>query len=129
MFVWNSGNTVNCFTRNTVRDIACERARPNSGASCVDEIITHPMARTKKSLRQERPALFPHTFTLAPDVVETLQRLCRDASDFLGRSVSSSAIVRALVRQIDQQGPPAADALFLLVEKELKGGVMWGKKK
>jgi hypothetical protein len=70
-----------------------------------------------------------HTVSLTPDVVEVLQRLSRDASDFLGRTVSSSAIVRALVRQIDQQGPPASDALFLLVEKEMKGGRLWGKKK
>lgn len=67
--------------------------------------------------------------TLTPDVVTTLQRLSQNASDFLGRRVSSSAIVRALVRQVDQQGPPAADALFLVVEKEMKDGRLWGKKK
>jgi len=37
--------------------------------------------------------------------------------------------VRALVRQIDQQGPSAADALFFVVEKEMQGGRLWGKKK
>lgn len=70
-----------------------------------------------------------HTFTLTEDVMEMLRRLSSDASDLLGRTVSSSAIVRALVRQIDQQGPPASDALFLLVEKEMQGGRIWGKKK
>ena len=70
-----------------------------------------------------------HTFTLTEDVVEMLRQLSSDATDFLGRTVSVSAIVRALVRQIDQQGPPAADELFLLVEKEMKGGRIWGKKK
>lgn len=87
------------------------------------------MARTPKPSSQAHPPLAVHTVSLTPDVVEVLQRLSRDASDFLGRTVSSSAIVRALVRQIDQHGPPAADALFLLVEKEMKGGTMWGKKK
>jgi hypothetical protein len=87
------------------------------------------MARTKKPSPQEQPPLAVHTVTLTPDVVTTLQRLSRDASDFLGRTVSSSAIVRALVRQIDQQGPPAMDALFLLIEKEMQGGRLWGKKK
>lgn len=77
----------------------------------------------------ENPALTVHTVTLTADVVEILQRLSQEATDFLGRKVSSSAIVRALVRQIDHQGPPAADALFLLVEKEMKGGRIWGKKK
>ena len=87
------------------------------------------MARIKKPPAPKKSAFSVHTFTLTKDVEETLQRLSQDASDFLGRSISSSAIVRALIRQVDQQGPPAADALFLLVEKELKGGVMWGKQK
>jgi hypothetical protein len=33
------------------------------------------------------------------------------------------------VRQIDHQGPPAIDALFLVVEQEMKDGRLWGKKK
>ena len=94
-------------------------------------IITPRMARTKKSVVQEKSALSLHTFTLAPDVVKTLQRLSRDASDFLGWPISSSAIVRALVRQVDQQadqhGSSAVEPLFLLVEQELKAGVTWGK--
>jgi hypothetical protein len=69
------------------------------------------------------------TMTLTPDVIATLSRLSRDASDFLGRKVSSSAIVRALIRQIDQQGPPACEALFILVEKEMKSGRIWGRKR
>jgi hypothetical protein len=87
------------------------------------------MAQTKKPPIPEKLHLTIHTFALTPDVVETLQRLSRDAADFLGRSISSSAIVRALVHQIAQHGPPAQDALFLLVEKELKEGVKWGRQK
>jgi hypothetical protein len=86
------------------------------------------MARVQKLPLREKPPLAVHTVTLTPDVVEALQRLSQDASDFLGRRVSSSAIVRALVRQVDQHGPPAVDALFHLVEKELKEGVFWGRK-
>ena len=87
------------------------------------------MADAKKPLlrKVQKPAV--HTVTLTPEVVEAIQRLSRDASDFLGRRVSGSAILRALVRQCIQQGPAAADALFLEIEKELKRGVMWGKKK
>jgi FixJ family two-component response regulator len=87
------------------------------------------MARAKKSLTEEKPQFSIHTFTLSSDIVEGLQRLSRDASDFLGRSISSSAIIRALVRQVEKQGPSAADDLFFEVERELKAGVMWGKKK
>jgi FixJ family two-component response regulator len=89
------------------------------------------MARTKKAVRQEQSGLSIHSVTLAPDVVETLRRLSRDASDFLGWPVSGSAIIRALVRQVDQQadqhGPAAVEALFLQIEQELKSGVRWGK--
>lgn len=85
------------------------------------------MVRTKKPPIQKKPEFSIHTVTLTPDVAESLHRLSRDASDFLGRTVSSSAIVRALVRQVIQQGPPAADALFIQVEKEIKAGVKWGK--
>jgi hypothetical protein len=84
------------------------------------------MAQTKKPTPQP---LAVHTVTLAADVVTILRRLSEEASDFLGRSVSSSAIVRALVRQIDQQGPPASEALFLVVEQEMKDGRLWGRKK
>lgn len=90
------------------------------------------MARAKKSLKSpsaEKPEFSVHSITLTPDVVKALHHLSRDATDFLGRSISSSAIIRALVRQVTRQGPPAADALFLEVERELKEGVMWGKRR
>jgi hypothetical protein len=87
------------------------------------------MARIPKPSTPKKSVFAVHTVTLTPDVVEILQRLSQEATDFLGRAVSSSAIVRALVRQIDQQGPPAQEALFILVEKEMKDGRLWGKKK
>lgn len=87
------------------------------------------MARTQNPPLQmvSKPAV--HTVTLTPDVVEAIQQLSRDASDFLGRKVSGSAIIRALVRQAVKHGAPAAEVLFLEVEKELNAGVLWGSKK
>lgn len=87
------------------------------------------MARIPKPSAPKKSVFSVHTFTLTEDVAETLRQLSSDASDFLGRTVSDSAIVRALVRQVTKQGPPASDALFLVVEEELKDGVIWGKKK
>lgn len=87
------------------------------------------MTRTKTPTREEKPAFSIHSITLAAEEVRALDHLSRAASDFLGRSISSSAIVRALIRQLVRQGPPAADALFLEVERELKAGTMWGKQK
>jgi hypothetical protein len=85
------------------------------------------MGRPKKPSIHDKPEFSTHSVSLTPDVVDALRRLSSEASDFLGWPVSSSAIVRALVRQVIQKGPPAADALFLQVEKELKSGVKWGK--
>lgn len=87
------------------------------------------MARTPKPSAPKKSAFSVRTFTLTADVEETLRQLSSDATDFLGRTVSDSAIIRALVRLTDQQGPPASSVLFLKVEEELKDGVTWGKKK
>jgi hypothetical protein len=58
-----------------------------------------------------------------------LRQLARDASDVIGRTISGAAIVRALIRQAVQQGPPGAEAVFMLVEQELRDGVRWGKQR
>ena len=84
---------------------------------------------TPKPPSPAHPPLAVHTVTLAADVVTILLRLSDEASDFLGRSVSSSAIVRALVRQVEKRGSWATESLFLEVEQEMKDGRLWGKKK
>jgi len=85
------------------------------------------MARTRKKPPEERPLLTIHSVTLTAEESAILRRLSSSATDFLGRSISNSAVIRALLRQIDKQGPPAADTLFIEIENELKGGVRWGK--
>jgi hypothetical protein len=85
------------------------------------------MAARKRTLPVE--PLKVCTVKLTPETEQMLQRLSQDASDFLGWTVSNSAIVRALIRQVSRQGPPAADALFLEVEEEIQSGRVWGKKK
>jgi hypothetical protein len=94
----------------------------------VDEILSHSMPRTKKppseETLEEEPRIGVHSFTLTPDVIDALKQLSRDATDFLGRMVSSSAVVRALVHQAMRRGSPGAYELFPEVEKELDAGVM-----
>jgi hypothetical protein len=87
------------------------------------------MARAKKPPAQEKPQLAIHSVALTAEEVDALRRLSREASDFLGWSISNSAIVRALLRQIVKQGPAEADALFVEIERELKAGVRWGKQR
>ena len=81
------------------------------------------MACVRKSVTREGPQLSNHSVTLTPDVVEGLDQLSQGASDFLGRSISSSAVIRALVRQVAKQWPGTIDALFLEIERELKADV------
>jgi len=86
------------------------------------------MARAKT--KPKRQPLVIRSLTLTHDADETLQRLSRDASDSLGWTVSSSAIVRALLRYVAQQPPAwALSHLFPLVEREIASGMVWGKKK
>ena len=85
------------------------------------------MARTKKPPTQEQPQFSIHTISLTTEETKVLQNLSQEASDFLGRSISNSAVIRALIRQVVKQGPSAADDLFFEVERELKAGVRWGK--
>jgi hypothetical protein len=77
----------------------------------------------------ERPPLSIHSVTLSAEESAILQRLSQEATDFLGRSISGSAVIRALLRQIEKQGPSAADDLCFEVERELKAGVHWGKQR
>lgn len=59
-----------------------------------------------------------------------LQQLSQDASDNLGWAVSSSAVVRVLIRYARRQ-PQAwiTSALYPLIEQEIAQGRVWGTKK
>jgi hypothetical protein len=84
-------------------------------------------ARTKPI---PRPEFLIRTVSLTPVEDKALRQLSQEASDFIGRTISGAAIVRALLRQATTQGAAWARAqLFPLVEAELSRGVRWGKKK
>ena len=85
--------------------------------------------RTEKRDGEKSP-LVVRSFTLTPTLDQTLQRLSQDASDFTGWTVSSSAVVRALLRYVEQQPDTwALSYLFPLNERELDAGVIWGSRK
>jgi hypothetical protein len=82
---------------------------------------THPMAHAKskpspkkptpksratetKKPVIEKPALVTHSLTLTRADEEILEHLSGDISDYTGRKISGSAILRALLRDTDQQG-------------------------
>jgi len=86
------------------------------------------MARAKTT--PKRQPLVMRSLTLTHDANETLQRLSQNASDSLGWTVSSSAIVRALLQYAEQQPSSWAQShLFPFVEREITSGMVWGKKK
>lgn len=73
--------------------------------------------------------LFPRTHTLSQDDNRLLDRLSQDASDALGWTVSTSAVMRALLRYVAQQPPTWAPAtLFPVIEQEIAAGTVWGSK-
>ena len=88
------------------------------------------MARAKKDQKKEKPKIHVQSMTLTPETEKTLQRLSGEASDYIGRKVSGSATVRALLRFADKQEYQWVLAqLCPMVEEELSSGVTWGKKK
>src|SRR5712691_2223973 len=104
------------------------KAKPTSLGDLFKQAKAEASPTLRKLSRSEEPALVVRSLTLTPAADATLQRLSGDASDYIGRKVSGSAIVRALLRQAEQQGSTAQ--LFPLLEMELTSGeVVWGKKK
>jgi hypothetical protein len=93
--------------------------------------ITHIMARAKtKPKNSDASKLLRRSLMIMPETGAALKWLGRDASDYIGWTVSSSAIVRALVYYAEQQPPGwATSQLFPLVEREIASGTVWGSKK
>jgi phage gp46-like protein len=86
------------------------------------------MARPKSAPKKQ--PLFPRTHTLSRNDDRVLQQLSQDASDALGWTVGSSAIIRALLQYVVQQPTAwASTALHPLIEQEIASGRVWGKKK
>lgn len=86
------------------------------------------MPRAKK--QPTKQPLHIRSLALTDEDVGTLQYLSQDATDFTGRRISSSAIMRALVHYAGQQSETwAREQLFPFVESELNAGVLWGKRK
>jgi hypothetical protein len=72
----------------------------------------------------------PHlirSLSLTPADSAALDDLAQDASDWLGWTVSGSALIRALIRYARGQGPGWQRAtLFPLLEEEIARGTTWG---
>jgi hypothetical protein len=73
-----------------------------------------------------QPALVVRSIALTPAADATLDRLIAEVSERTGRKTSASAVVRALLRSVEQRDLVARVAG--LIEAELTTGeVVWGK--
>lgn len=86
------------------------------------------MARPKS--KPLKPPLVVRSHTLTQETDDTLHRLNQDASDALGWTVGSSAVIRALLRYVAQQPSSwVSTTLHPLIEQEIASGIFWGTKK
>ena len=86
------------------------------------------VTRRTQTLSTEPLRAYP--LNLTPTANRFFQRLSREASDALGRTVSTSAMLRALLCYVEQQPRSwASTQLYPLVEQEIARGRVWGRKK
>jgi hypothetical protein len=76
--------------------------------------------------RPKNPLLKHHLVVLDAGNTETLAALSQACSDVLGRAVSRSGVLRALVRLSPRQ--PVA-LVAEVVAEEMNRGILWGAKK
>jgi hypothetical protein len=85
--------------------------------------MAHPKITPQKPFLVTRS----HTLTREADIL--LQQLNQEASDALGWTVGSSAVIRALLRYVEQQPAAwAAATLHPLIGQEIANGLFWGRK-
>ena len=83
-----------------------------------------------RKLPSKKEAFRISSFALTSSTGTILKRLSQDATDVMGRSISESAMVRALIRYIGQQPTSwAREHLYPCLETEMSAGVLWGKKR
>jgi len=82
---------------------------------------------TDQKSKPKTPFLI-RSYAIAEETEQTLENLKQDATDTIGRPISSSALLRAFVRFLAQQ-PSAwtAKQLHPLIEEEREQGRLWGR--
>jgi hypothetical protein len=86
------------------------------------------MAPRKPKIKKQ--PLVIRTHSLMAESERLLQRWSQEATDALGWTVSSSAMLRALLQYAARQPTAwASTTLFPIIEQEIQAGVLWGSKK
>jgi len=80
--------------------------------------------------RLKREPLKVVSVKLTPSAERMLQQLSQEASDVLGRPVSSSAVIRGLLEYVRRQPPMwTTEYLHPVIEHEIITGIVWGSKR
>lgn len=101
------------------------RAKKPTRNPTTKELLTHRI--TNKKLNPQKQPFVIHSFALVVDNEETLADVRQTATDAIGRPISGSAVVRALLRYVGQQ--PSfwiAKQIHPLLEQEIEAGRVWG---
>jgi hypothetical protein len=78
----------------------------------------------------KKASFLTRTHDLTPPTAALLMQLSIAATDTLGRAVSHSTVLRALLRYAEHQDPAwLRDQLFPLIEQELEVGTRAGRTK
>jgi hypothetical protein len=86
--------------------------------------------RKPKPKKPSKPPLAIRTFALTADNDTLLSEIAGTASDALGWTISSSAVVRALLGFVGEQSSEwTAREIISRVEGEITAGRVWGTKK
>ena len=67
-----------------------------------------------------------YSLSLTEEHAAVLEALAQESSDQLGRTISVSAVLRAIL-QLVRKGMLPAPAIVEFVERELESGRRWGK--
>lgn len=89
------------------------------------------MATRKTQAKKLAPPSFTiRSLSITTEDTQILDRIAQDASDYLGWTISGSAVVRALLRHATGQDELwVREQLFPFIENEIQRGTVWGKKK
>lgn len=79
--------------------------------------------------KKKKPEIHLTGVALTPAEVKVVQRLSQEATDIIGRTISVSAVLRALVRWVQSQEPKfTREQIVPIIEEEL-ALLRWGRKK
>jgi hypothetical protein len=83
-----------------------------------------------RKLPPKKEALLIRSYALTSVADAALKRISEDATDVIGRAVSESAVIRAMLRYMNRYPFPwVRENLYPCIEEEMERGTTWGKTK